>query len=775
MVNQFLDNLYKLYEVGDIVEAEIYLKDTLEFYLKEYNYNGCISVLNEMMGYYRTISRYEESILCIEKIMEIIDVIGDIEPLSYATILLNSATSYRASKQYEKADYFYKKTYEIIKENSKSDDYLLASFYNNRSLFFIETEKLIEAKNDLEKAINIINSKSEYDLELAISYTNLGTVYFRINDILSGMESMKKAISIFEQSEVKDSHYSAALSGLAEAYYHKNELEKSLLYYNKSLEQINIFYGENEDYTKIKNNINIIEELIKRKKKFLDSGKKGLEISREYYNEVVKPMLVKDYPEYIDRIAVGLIGEGSECFGYDDEYSTDHDYGAGVCLWLTKDDYNEIGLKLQESYIKLSKMDTRFLPRNISMYGENRVGVFSIDSFLKMITGYDKAPINSGDWHKIPEEMLYVLCNGQIFEDKLGEFTDRISEFYSYPEEVRIENIANLIGEVSQAGQYNYKRMKLRGDIGGLYLTISKFIESVIKLSYLLENRFRPYYKWQMKDMDKFKYLTDIKEKLKKLMVTNIEDDSIESQIESICDDIRIELKRQSLTSETDKFLELHKQEIISNIKQLNNNKKIETLIKDIVELEWKQFQLVKNEGGRADCQNDKNTFEIMRRSQFLSWDLEVLKSYYNDIVYAQKTGRNLLEEKYARMMVYKEPEKYTDIERELPLINENRLIIQEEIIAQEIIWAKELSQLYPNLRGNARILYSKYDTEYDTSIETYIRGEISTYSDKTLDLYRDMIKARVKENRNLEKENLLNMVREYGYSSIEEAENLLN
>ncbi len=39
-----------------------------------------------------------------------------------------------------------------------------------------------------------------------------------------------------------------------------------------------------------------------------------------------------------------------------------------------------------------------------------------------------------------------------------------------------------------------------------------------------------------------------------------------------------------------------------------------EELIDAIVLHEWQQFDKVKNEGGRADCQDDWNTFSIMRK-----------------------------------------------------------------------------------------------------------------------------------------------------------------
>ena len=43
----------------------------------------------------------------------------------------------------------------------------------------------------------------------------------------------------------------------------------------------------------------------------------------------------------------------------------------------------------------------------------------------------------------------------------------------------------------------------------------------------------------------------------------------------------------------------------------------MEELVQKIIEVEWNQFQMVKNEGGRAACQDDWNTFQLMRESHF--------------------------------------------------------------------------------------------------------------------------------------------------------------
>ena len=57
--------------------------------------------------------------------------------------------------------------------------------------------------------------------------------------------------------------------------------------------------------------------------------RKGLELARAYYEQYGRPMLEKEFPDVLDRIAAGLCGHGSECFGYDDAVSRDHDFEPG--------------------------------------------------------------------------------------------------------------------------------------------------------------------------------------------------------------------------------------------------------------------------------------------------------------------------------------------------------------------------------------------------------------------------------------------------------------
>ncbi len=201
----------------------------------------------------------------------------------------------------------------------------------------------------------------------------------------------------------------------------------------------------------------------------------------------------------------------------------------------------------------------------------------------------------------------------------------------------------------------------------------------------------------------------------------------------------------------------------------------MKSLIDNIIAIEWNEFQKVENEGGRAACQDNWKTFEIARKSQFLSWNEEMLKSYYNDLTKATKEGRNLLTEKYARMMESTAPDKYKIIKDKLPAISDNMKKLIEDIIKIRIKWAEDFAELYPKISGNGRLIHSYEDNAYSTSSETYLRGELSTYSEKTIELYYEYVNKLLEQGKNQAMMIMENTAEAYGYKSLDEAENKLS
>lgn len=193
-------------------------------------------------------------------------------------------------------------------------------------------------------------------------------------------------------------------------------------------------------------------------------------------------------------------------------------------------------------------------------------------------------------------------------------------------------------------------------------------------------------------------------------------------------------------------------------------------LIVKVVDMEWSMFQNIPNIGGRAYCQEDKKTFGVMRSSQLMAWSEAVLVSYLDDLIEADALGMNLLTEKYARMMEFTNPIEYADIsEYLLPLQQETSLLI-EWIVEIHMAWNKEIDARFPNIRKRGRAISSVNDTPCSTSLETYLRGELATYSLRTLELYYQNVLEQKEQNINGAQIVLEAMIKQYGFNSLEEA-----
>ena len=238
---------------------------------------------------------------------------------------------------------------------------------------------------------------------------------------------------------------------------------------------------------------------------------RGIELARAFYEEYGAPMLQEHFADKLDRIAVGLVGHGSECFGFDDEISADHDYEPGFCIWLTDDDERDFGFRLFRAYSKLPKEYMGIRSNGKSLFGTNCKGVMTVSEFYKNYTGRNGAPESWQDWLYTPSHYFAEATNGEVFCDPLGEFTRIRNEIkHGMPEDIRLKKIASCAFHMAQCGQYNYMRCIKHGEQGAARLALNRFVDNTAEMIFLLEKVHAPYYKWvfrAMRNLDNYGYM----------------------------------------------------------------------------------------------------------------------------------------------------------------------------------------------------------------------------------------------------------------------------
>ncbi len=193
--------------------------------------------------------------------------------------------------------------------------------------------------------------------------------------------------------------------------------------------------------------------------------------------------------------------------------------------------------------------------------------------------------------------------------------------------------------------------------------------------------------------------------------------------------------------------------------------------IQKIINIEWKMFEGVNGKSKKADYAKEFTCFKLHRESQFYTWNEATLKSYYGDVTTAYNNNTNLITEKYAYMLSNAYPEEFLKLKRLLPVVSREKKELVATIIDAQLKWNEEIRQKYPKLAQMGRPLYSKEDTAEVTSFETYLRGELFTYSKNTLKEYINHINNLLAQEVNMAEQMLANTVKQRGYATLEEAE----
>ncbi len=274
---------------------------------------------------------------------------------------------------------------------------------------------------------------------------------------------------------------------------------------------------------------------------------KGLELSEKFYLEYGAPMIHEKFPQLEGLIAVGLAGSGSECFGYDDELSRDHDFEPGFCIFLPDESVvdRKAEFLLERAYTKLPMEFMGYKRSILKPVGGNRHGVIRMSEFFKSRTGNEKGELSLRDWFFLPEQSLLEATGGKVFRDDLGQFSAIRESLRYMPEDVRLKKLAGNLLIMGQAGQYNYSRCASRGESGAAQLAAAEFVKSALNVIFLLNKRYIPYYKWSFHALSELPILAELGVTLEHLISSGNSAAEVrekQAEIEKVCSAVIAEL-----------------------------------------------------------------------------------------------------------------------------------------------------------------------------------------------------------------------------------------
>ncbi len=235
----------------------------------------------------------------------------------------------------------------------------------------------------------------------------------------------------------------------------------------------------------------------------------GLELSRRFYNEAVRPILDSHFPNLLH--AAAHIGMGSDMLGFDTEMSTDHSWGPSVSIFLKDQDIHlapdireVMGRNLPHLFYGYSvnfedvpdEPGNRIMKPTAEGFVNHQVFVTTVRAFFKQHLEYDvDQPPEAADWLTFPSQRLRSVTSGAVHHDGVGDLTSLRERFSYYPHDVWLYLLAAGWQRIGQE-EHLMPRAGYVGDELGSAIIGSRLVRDIMSLCFLMEKRYAPYPKW---------------------------------------------------------------------------------------------------------------------------------------------------------------------------------------------------------------------------------------------------------------------------------------
>lgn len=266
-IDAFYQGLGEVFSNGKPEQIREYLQSSLARAEQEADRHAAISILNELMGYYRNTSHYPEALDAAARALAEMRELGYEDTVHYGTTLLNSATVHRACGNNVEALEQFIAALGIYQINLPDDDYRLAGVYNNVSSIYEQSGQYADALQSLQKALDILSKNEAMREEAAIVRTNQAMLLFKMDHESEAVTELERAMELFRPNgdtpwdwQKPGPQYAAVLAGVGEAYFRIKKYDEAVAAYEEALDHIDAVFGKNSDYAVICGNCALVYE-----------------------------------------------------------------------------------------------------------------------------------------------------------------------------------------------------------------------------------------------------------------------------------------------------------------------------------------------------------------------------------------------------------------------------------------------------------------------------------------------------------------------------------
>jgi len=234
----------------------------------------------------------------------------------------------------------------------------------------------------------------------------------------------------------------------------------------------------------------------------------GLELAASFYHEAVRPILDSHFPGLSH--AAARLDYGSDVLSFDTPQSRDHGWGPKVTLFLSREDLDLYKDQISNVMAEHLPLEIRGYPTNYDAPFSGEAGMVPIETgpvshwvalttvadFFKGYLGVDPVePLDDVDWLTVPPQHLRTIASGEVFYDDSGLLTEVVECLSWYPHDIWLYLLANQWRRIDQEEPF----MARCGDVGdeaGSRLVAARQVDELMRLCFLMERQYLPYYKW---------------------------------------------------------------------------------------------------------------------------------------------------------------------------------------------------------------------------------------------------------------------------------------